>query len=55
MDPFGGATTLSIMTFSTATFSMNTLSMMGLFTTLSINDTRHNGIEWYYAEYCYAE
>jgi hypothetical protein len=41
----GGATTHSI----------TTLSKLGLFAALSINDTLHNGIESYYAECRYAE
>ncbi len=42
---YKGATTLSIMTFS-----ITTLSIMGLVTTLAINDTQHNSIECHYAE-----
>ncbi len=34
-------TTFSIMTLSIATFSIMTLNIMGLFVTLSINDTQH--------------
>ncbi len=41
-----GATTFSIMTSGITTLSMKTLSIMGLFATLSINDIRHNAI-WY--------
>ncbi len=32
------------------TFSITTLSIMGLVTTLSISDTQHNSIECHYAE-----
>ncbi len=45
-----GATTLSIMTLSTTALSITSLSItalniMGLFATLSINDTQHNSIK----------
>ncbi len=53
---WGGATTLSIMTFGITTFGITTISIMGLFTTPSIyhtqqNDTKHNGLicdTWHY-------
>jgi hypothetical protein len=52
-----GATTLSI-----TTFSIMTLNIIGLFATLSVNDTQHtqhNSIACHYAAfrdfYCYAE
>jgi hypothetical protein len=44
-----GATTLSIMTLSIMTLSIITFSLMGLFATLSINDTRIT-INFQYAE-----
>jgi hypothetical protein len=37
-----GASTLSIMTFRIKTLRITTLSIMGSFVTLSINDTQHN-------------
>ncbi len=36
-----GATTFSKITLSTTTFSIMTLSIKGLFETLSINDSQH--------------
>jgi hypothetical protein len=41
---YHGATTLSIMTFR-----ITTLYIMGLFTTLSINDNQLSSMEWHYA------
>ncbi len=45
-----GATTLII-----AAFSITTLGILGLFLTLSINDTQHNMFECNYAVRCYAQ
>ncbi len=63
-----GVMTLSIMTLNITKFSVITLSIRGLFVTLSIsvsiNDTKHNNAlsydgflyaECHYAECCYAE
>ncbi len=36
---FGGATTLNITTFNVTTFKITTINIMGLFVTLSTNDT----------------
>ncbi len=56
-------TTFSLMTLSITTFSLMTLSIMsimGLFATLSINETQqnnthHNGIEFSYTQCSYTE
>jgi hypothetical protein len=38
--------------FNRITLSILALSVMGLYATLSINDTQHNSIEYRYAECC---
>ncbi len=46
-----GAATFSIMTLSITIISIKALSIMCLFTTLSINDTQHSYIKPNYTQY----